>query len=187
MYNDPNQPQQPPYGQPQQPYGDPQYGVPPVPVYVGQQPPPKKSLRWLWITLGIIGGILVLGCGGCIIAVSVLGINIFNQVGPAVTATQYYQAIKNQDYTQAYSFIDPAGASVAGQPLTQTVFTTGAQAIDNQKGKVTSFNASSFHINSDNTTATVAMLVTRGGQSYTVNLELKKEGNDWKIVNADGI
>lgn len=186
MYNDPNQPQQPPYGQPQPPYGETQYGVPPVPAYV-PQPQPKRSLRWLWITLGIVGGLLVLVCGGCIIAVSVLGINIFNQAGPAITATQYYQAIQSQNYAQAYSYIDPAGASVAGQSLTQTVFMTGAQAIDTQKGKVTGSTVSSFHINSDNISATVAMLVTRGGQSYTVNLELKKEGNDWKIVNADGI
>lgn len=179
MYNDPNQPQQPPYGQPQ-------YGVPPVPAYV-PQPQPKKSLRWLWITLGVVGGLIVLACGGCAIAIYVFGVNIFNQTGPAIVATQYYQAIQNQNYTQAYSYIDPAGASVGGQSLTQTVFTTGAQAIDTQKGKVTSAAPSSFHINSDNVTATVAMLVTRGGQSYTVNLDLKKEGNDWKIVNADGI
>lgn len=184
MYNDPSQPQQPPYGQPQPPYGQPQYGVPPVPAYVAQ-PPPKKSLRWLWITLGILGGLFVLVCGGCVI-ISALGINLFAQaVGPAVTATQYYQAIQDQDYTQAYSYIDPAGASVAGQSLTQTVFTTGAQAIDAQKGKVISFTSSGFNVNGN--TAAVTMLVTRGGQQYTVNLELKKEGNDWKIINADGI
>src|SRR5437660_12438521 len=116
MYNDPNQPQQPPYGHPQPPDGEAQYGVPPVPAYV-PQPQPKRSLRWLWITLGIVGGLLVLGCGGCIIAVSVLGINIFNQAGPAITATQYYQAIQRQGYSDVYSYIGSACPPDAGQSL----------------------------------------------------------------------
>jgi hypothetical protein len=30
----------------------------------GQAPPPKKSKAWIWI-LGIIGGVVVLGCGCC--------------------------------------------------------------------------------------------------------------------------
>src|SRR6266516_2824315 len=59
----PYQGQQPPYGQP--PYGQEQYGGPP-PNY--GQPPKKSSLKWLWITLAIVGAVLVLGCGGCAIA-----------------------------------------------------------------------------------------------------------------------
>src|SRR5689334_21190863 len=59
----------PPYGSeyvpPQQPpYQQPQYGIPPFPNYAQPQPP-KRSLRWLWITLAIVGGILVLACAGC--------------------------------------------------------------------------------------------------------------------------
>ncbi len=186
MYNDPNQPPPPPFeqGQPQTSYGPPPYGVPPVPTYV-VPPQPKKSLRWLWITLGIIGGIVVLGCSGCVVA-GALGFNFLAQaVGPAVTATQYYQAIKTQDYVKAYSYIDPASASVAGQTLTQDLFVNGAQAIDTQKGVVTNFTSSGFNITGN--VGTVTMLITRNGQSYTVHLELKKEGNDWKITNADGI
>ncbi len=73
------QPQQPPYGQPaipntspvygqgqppyqgptqaygQPPYGQGQYGGPPQNY---TQAPQKKSRKWLWITLSIIGGVL---------------------------------------------------------------------------------------------------------------------------------
>ena len=176
MYNDPNQPPPPPpFEQPQTVYGSPPYGVPPVPpvaVYV-VPPPPKKSLRWLWITLGIIGGIVVLGCSGCVI-VSIISVNSFSQSTSLVTtANLYYQAVRDQQYTIAYSYIDPAGASVSGQTLTRELFVNGAQAIDAQKGVVTSFASSGFSINGN--TATVTMQVNRGSQSYTVHLELKKK------------
>src|SRR5437016_4241896 len=88
--------QQPPYVPPQQqpPYQQPQYGMPPMQNYTPPQPP-KKSLRWLWITLGIIGGIIILSCAGCAIA-SVFGISfIAKTVGqPTIVASSYYQAIK---------------------------------------------------------------------------------------------
>src|SRR5579872_3525151 len=115
MGYDPNQPYgagqpPPPYGQPQPPYGQPptQYNPPPLPPDYGQQPygqappmyggaPPmpsygqlqkKSSLRWLWITLAIVGGLLVLGCGGCAIA-SFAGIGYFAKTiaGPSVAVT----------------------------------------------------------------------------------------------------
>src|SRR6266567_4736081 len=57
-----------PYGQPPPGYGQEQYrGAPPMPGpgYAPQQAPRKSSRRWLWITLAIIGGIIVLGCAGC--------------------------------------------------------------------------------------------------------------------------
>src|SRR5438309_6178190 len=100
---------QQPYGQPSPGYGQEQYrGAPPMPGpgYAPQQAPRKSSLRWLWITLAIIGGIIVLGCAGCAIA-SAAGIGFFAKtvLGPTTTANAYYQAIKNQDYAKAYTYI----------------------------------------------------------------------------------
>ncbi len=149
-----NQPyaQQPAYGQP--PYS----GVPPMPGY---EQPQRASLRWLWITLAIVGGILVLGCGGCIIA-SVAGIGIFGRAVSTAIAPS----------TTANSFI------ILGQ------------TIDATKGTVSSFSQSGISLNtstSSGNTATVTMDVTRNGSSYTVHLELRQENNVWKITSVDNI
>ena len=175
--------QQQPYGQPP-PYGQPQYGGPPP----FAQPQQKTSLRWLWITLGIIGGVLVLGCAGCVIA-GALGFNFLAQaVGPQITVQQYYQAVKQQDYATAYSFltsdatINANGTSV---PVSQeTSFETAAKALDVSLGPVT--NISSNTQGSDTSHVTVTVTRSRGG-SYDVHLVLVKVGNNWKIQSADGI
>jgi len=70
---------QPPmgYGSPQQPYPQqPQWNQPPPPQYSGQPvqyfiPPqqPKKSRTWLWITLAIIGSVVLLSCGLCALVI----------------------------------------------------------------------------------------------------------------------
>ncbi|MFL5628377.1 MAG: hypothetical protein ACJ788_22585 [Ktedonobacteraceae bacterium] len=204
MSYDPNnpygqgQPQQP-YGQPptqytpppdqQQPYGQPpMYGQPPysgAPPYA--QPQQKTSLRWLWITLGIVGGLLVLGCAACVIA-GALGFNFLAQaVGPQITVQQYYQAIKQQDYATAYSYLaSNATVNVNGQsvPVTQeSSFETAAKALDISLGPVTS--ADSNTQGSD--TSRVTVTVTRNGRSYDVHMVLVKVGNNWKIQSADGI
>lgn len=221
MYNDPNQPQQPPYGQPpsgqpqwgpppqqppyeqpqtqwgpppqqppygqpqwspppeqygQPPYGAPQYGVPPA-------QPPKRSLRWLWITLGIVGGIILLSCIGCGILFATGFSLIKNTVQPAVIATQYYQALQQHDYTKAYSYLDP-NITAQGGALTQNLFTQGAQAAEALKGPISSYTPSSTNVN--NNTANITMTVTRNNSSYSVQLTLKQEGNDWKITRIVG-
>src|SRR2546426_4444917 len=164
MYNDPNQPQPPPYGQPpyqqptqysqppygqpdqqygQQPYGQPQYGqpqygVPPVPGYAQPQPQ-KKSLRWLWITLAIVGGLLVLLCGGCVLA-GALGIGFLAKaVQPATVADSYYKAIENRDYNTAYSYLRIDTLTAGGQSVTATEseYAQLAQEVDTAKGPVT--------------------------------------------------
>jgi len=189
----PTQYNPPQYGPPQQPYSQPppgyrqeQYaGAPPGPGYA--QPPKKSSLRWLWITLAIIGGILVLGCAGCAIA-SVAGIGFFAKtvIGPSTTANAYYQAIKNQDYAKAYTYIDTSRISSGQlQQGTEQAFAALGQLDDRTRGPVTSFSQTGVNVN--NNTATVTMSVTRNGTSYTVQLQLMQEGNDWKITGFDNI
>ena len=179
--------QPPPYGQPPM-YG----GVPPVPPMPNYGPPPQKksSLRGLWITLAIVGGLLVLACGGCVIA-SVAGIGFFAKsiAGPTATATVYYQNIKDQNYDQAYNYLDTNMTTTQGQPLTSTVFTQLAQAQDSDKGQVTNFSQTSVNTDSTNgvNTATVIMSVTRNGSSYDVTLQLKQEDGAWKIIGFDNI
>ena len=210
MGYDPNQP----YGQPPNPYGQPptQYNPPPPgfeqgqplygqpPMYSGTPPMPmpnygpppqkKSSLRWLWITLAIVGGLLVLSCGGCVIA-GVAGIGFFAKAiaGPTATANVYYQNIKDQTYDQAYNYLDTNMTTTTGQQLTSTVFTGMAQAQDQAKGPVTAFSQTSVNTDSTNgvNTATVVMSVTRNGSSYDVTLQLREESGAWKIVAFDSI
>ena len=209
MYNDPNQPQpppygqqpyqqqptqysQPPYGQPDQqyapPYGQPQYGVPPVPNYAQPQQQKKRSLRWLWITLAIIVGLVLLVCGGCVIAGGFLAKTV---AAPFTTVNQYYGAIKAQDYTKAYSYLDSnATLTPQGQaniPVTSVdTFTLAARAVDTSAGPVSSYNIANTNVN--NNTATITVHVTRGSHSYDVHLQLRDVGNgNWKIVSGDGI
>ena len=218
--NQPQQPdsgQQPPYGQPQQPYGQP--GQPQQPPYEqqwGQQPPqgypptqyvapaygaqpapgymppqqPRRSRRGLWIVLAIIGGLLVLVCGGCGILFA-SGVGIFGGIvgsiaGPAYTVNQYYNAIEKQDYAKAYSYIGTNLTTTNGKTLTQDLYTVAAQALDLAKGKVSSFSVGD--ITSSNNVTTVTVSVTRANTaSYDVKLQLQQVNGSWKITSYDNI
>lgn len=189
MSNDPQQSQETAYDRPlyefvstgygQLPYG----GMPPMSPYPPE--PPKKSHRRLWITLGIVGCVLVLFvCGGCV-ATSVFGLRYIQQdIGPALVTVQYYGALKEQKYDLAYSYLT-ANASIQGRAVSLATFTHTAQAADATLGKVTRYTPTSF--TATGSTATVTMQVTRNKQTYPVSLRLKREGNDWKIINTNRI
>jgi hypothetical protein len=58
----------PQYRQP--PDGQSQYGGSPIPPNWSPQPPRKRSLRWLWFTLALVGGLIALCCIGSAIFVA---------------------------------------------------------------------------------------------------------------------
>ena len=189
-YGAPNQPpyggvpNQPPYGAP--PQTPPPYGIPNQPPYGGvppyaQPPAQKRSLKWLWITLGIVAGIFVLACGG----LALLGGTLLG--GPSSAAESYYKAIESQDYNTAYSYLKVDTFTVGGQSIQANagVFTQIGNALDKERGKVTKHSVTS--INTDNDTSTVKVEVTRNGAPYTVTLELTKIGSDWKITKLDNV
>ncbi len=213
MYNDPNQPQQTepsqqsppyPYGEPQPPYYQPQwggqqpppqyaqtqygapYGAPPVPDYMQPQQP-RQSRRWLWITLGIIGGLVVLSCIACG-TLFALGIGFFAKTVGASTSVvdQYYNAIENQRYDTAYSYLDPNLIAPNGQSLTQQEYTTAAQAQDTNKGIVSSFSIRNISLN-NNITSLIVSVKRIDAPAYDVHLQLRQEGSNWKITSFDGI
>ena len=203
-YGQPNQPPygqsgqppygQPPYGQPgQPPYGQPAYGqpgLPPVgvPDYARAPQAQKKSRRGLWIALGIIGGVLVLLCVGFGVA-GALGVSLFTSIvsGPTNAVNQYYTAVENQDYQTAYSYLQLDTFTVGGQQVAanEAVYARLASALDTTKGKVTSHSITNIQVN--NNDATVVINATRSGQTYEVQLELQKIGNDWKIVRFNNV
>jgi hypothetical protein len=208
---------QPPYGQPQAPYGQPPYGqpqpyaptqygspppytVPPTPGYAQPQQP-KKSNRWIWITLGIVGGVLLLGCVGCALALGIIGKGVQNTVTTVtssidqtatavdgqeaqITAQAYYAAIEAQDYTTAYSYMDSGLVASNGQPLTQDLYTQAAQGRDTSLGQVTNYKISA----DANDPNSITVSVTRSqGSSYTVHLKFTQTSNGWKITSYDEI
>jgi hypothetical protein len=101
------------------------------------------------------------------------------------TITSFYQAIEAQNYSLSYSYLDTANATTTnGQKLTQQTFTQLAQSRDNQFGPVTSFD---LLLNSSDPTQVIMTIARKSGFRYHAHLQVKQEGNDWKIVTLDRI
>ncbi len=91
------------------------------------------------------------------------------------TATEYYQAIEDQNYDYAYSFLDPNATG-----LSQAAFLQMAQDADKAEGKVQSFSVAAFP-------PKVVMTVSRNMGPYHVHLLFQQENDAWKIVSLDRI
>ena len=195
MYNDPNR-QPPPY-EPQPTEYVPPYEQPPTqytPPYEQSPytapPPPKKSRRGIWIALAIVGAVLVLACGGCA-AAAIAGVGFFasSLAAPSAAASNYYRAIENQQYNVAYSYLDTSSLNLQEQQITSETFTVAAEARDAANDKVTKFSQTNISVNTNNgvSTALVTLAVTRGKQTYSVQLQMKEENNVWKITDFSNI
>ncbi len=112
----------------------PEYRTPLYPndaPFPGSNQQPRKSRLWLWILLGIVALICILG--GTLFA---LGVSfVANNYGQTHTTDMYYTAIKTQDYARAYSYL---GSNVKAG-LSQEAFTQAAQQRDVTDGKVSRF------------------------------------------------
>lgn len=158
-------------------------------------PPPRKksSLLWLWITLGVLGGVTLLGCGICGVF-GYLGVSLVQSdtVQAPTRVTLYYQSLQTMDYTKAYTYVSP-GASFSitqddgntTQISDEETFTSAAQSADQQLGSIESSSPRLVSLN--NTVAKIAVTVTRTNKVYVVHLTLNKINGSWKIVEADGI
>jgi Putative lumazine-binding len=106
---------------------------------------------------------------------------------------QYYDAIRNHDAAKAYSYLDPTMKLTfqgQSQQINEQTFAQVLQAYDQAKGPVSDYSITSTNIStstSTGNTANVTVRVTRSGNSYDVHLQLRQEGNDWKILSFDGI
>jgi hypothetical protein len=90
-------PAYPPYGSPGQPaYGTPGPGIPGAGF-----PPARQSRRTLWIVLGIVGGVVIIG----IIALFAL-VAAFAST-PTKTLDAFCNAINGRDYQTAYNQLSP--------------------------------------------------------------------------------
>lgn len=157
----------------------PDYGTPPVPDYTPfpgyYQQRPRRSFRWMWITLGTL--ILLCTFGGVLVWVLAAG----PVGGPTIASDQYYTAIRDRDYARAYSYL---GSDLQAS-LSQKAFTQAAQQQDEALGGVSHYAYGSVPIGNP---ASATITVTRaGGTTYTVHLELRQEGDAWKITAFDRI
>jgi hypothetical protein len=203
MGYDPNQP--PPYGQPGQPPYQQSSEVPPT-QYAGPQPPygaaqppygqapygaptpQKRSLRWLWITLGIVAALIVAGCAICgILTANGIGF-LAQKAGPVVAAEQYYLAVQKQDYTTAFSYLSN-DATLTSQKQTVPIngseqgYVQAAQLLDTNFGTVTSHTIAA----TGSDTAVLTINVTRSKHApYSVRFTMVKIGDNWKIKNMEG-
>lgn len=159
----------------------PEYTSPPYPNYApvpGASQQPRKSYRWVWITLGIL--VLVCITGGALLIWGI-GSAINTYGGATIASDQYYNAIRGQDFARAYTFL---GSDVKAE-LSQEAFTQQAQQQDLTYGRVIEFSYANVPIgNPANATLTVTRV---NGTSYTIHLEMRQEGGVWKITAFDRI
>ena len=159
----------------------PEYNAPPYPNYApvpGSSQQPRKSYRWVWITLGILALVCIIGGG---LLIWGLGSAIHTFGGPTIASDQYYNAIRDQDFARAYTFL---GSGVKAE-LSQEAFTQQAQQQDEAYGRVSEFSYANVPTGDP---ANATLTVTRAnGTSYTMHLEMRQEGGAWKITSFDRI
>ena len=94
--------------------------------------------------------------------------------------TMYYDAIKAQNYAQAYTYLDPNATNENGQKITLSSFEQMAQTMESEGGPVASFSVAVFP-------PMVVMTVMRTLLSYHAHLQVQQEGQTWKITSLDRI
>ncbi len=94
--------------------------------------------------------------------------------------TKYYQALEQRNYTLAYSFLDPNATTTSGQKLTLPVFTNLATSADANEGTIQTFSIGAYP-------PLIVMTITRRYGPYHAHLQVKLEGNSWKITSLDRI
>ena len=151
------------------------------------QPPVKRSRKWLWIIVSICVIVFLVACGLCSWAFYNIFNTTFQQVSGATNIAQdYYKDIQNQDYADAYRYLQVSN-------LTQADFTQQAQRSDTQYGVVQSFimEQPSFATNPNSgpnlSQWRITVDVTRGKSSYPVLLTVQQFGNTWKITYFDKV
>ncbi len=171
--------------------------TPPTPRTSQRTPLPQKKRRGtrLWVKLLLVFvPILILVIIGLVFGLSLKNTNDNH---PARAVVQdFYKAMEQKNYKQAYSYVN--GNNLRDNFLTLPTshiysnaedFAKACQAIDTQKGKITNFSITGFNatFNFFNDPVTASVTVTRGNQSYTVNIGLVQEGQSWKIDYVDNL
>jgi hypothetical protein len=137
-------------------------------------PAKKRSRKGLWITLGTIAALLVVGGGAGAFA-------LIQYTAPAAAAGQFCNYLKAQNYGSAYGML----SANLKKAYTSEQFHTGNAALDAAEGKVTACGAASgsgsYDYSLGGSKATVKAAITRETQgSLQGNLQLVNESG-WKV------
>ena len=146
------------YAPPQQPG----YPPPGAPVFAQPQPP-KRNLRWLWITLGIVGVLLLALCGVC-------GFLTFAAPTPDKTLDAFCNDLNNKQYHDAYQQLSSGAQSSGSESSFTTTFSNVSTCAHTKATE-------------DGTIGTANMtLTTRTGLVANFVVKLVKDSNGiWKI------
>jgi hypothetical protein len=167
----------------------------------GIMPPARKSRKWMWVVLAMLGGVLLLSCGLCTWAgYMFIAPTVQDQAKAVSLVNDYYEAIQSRNYNDAYLDLALKGTASG---LTREQFIQQAESRDSQYGPVRSYVSEqpslAANTNGGNTTGlnlshlTVTVNVSRARLSYPVVLSLEKVGkvgkvgDSWKIVDFDRI
>ena len=174
---------------PQRPTNMAHVNEPPKSLRVGRpkrQPAPHVPLRQrmaFW------------GCGLVIFALlvaigSYVGINLFaaagNSSGAATSVANFFQAVHDTDYTQAYTYLSPA----ITLRLSTTQFASQAKNDDLCFGTVRDYtlvpNSTQYQDSNQSYTYTYTITRTKQQKPYQLHLSLQQDpnaGNAWKITD----
>ena len=139
--------------------------VPPVAPAFASPQQPKRNLKWLWITLGIVGGLLVVLCAICGFLVFVA-----NPSTPDKTLDTFCNDLNNKQYHDAYLQLSPRVQSTGSESSFTSTFTN--------------VNSCAHTNAADNGTTGSAnlTLTTRTGLAANFVVKLTKDSsNIWKI------
>jgi hypothetical protein len=182
----------PPPGYPRFPQGQSYPGLQPPPYFPGPPPVPPRPRQangWitaLWITLGLV---IALSCGLCGWG-GVSYISAFSGVTSSIGSSRgvinnYYDALQNQNYSLAYSYLQPQG-TISG--LSQDQFTQDAQQADTQNGHILRYTAGQLQPKAGtngNMQFTDDVQIAREHKQYTAHLTLGMVNGTFKILSYD--
>lgn len=98
--------------------------------------------------------------------------------GVSQVIMKYYAALKAQNYSLAYTYLDTNATDANGHRVTLKSFEQMAQTMESEGGPVVSFSVAVF-------LPTAVMSVTRASLVYHAHLQVKQEGQTWKIISLD--
>jgi len=147
----------------------PGYGVPPQPAYLPPAAPPfvpqpKKSLKWLWITLSIVGGALVLLCVGCTVFITLAAST------PNKTLDAFCTGINNKQYHDAYLQLSTRVQSETPESTFTKTFTNISSCTHTSASEDGSVRTAKLTLGA----------ITGEAANFNVNL-IKDAESNWKI------
>lgn len=144
---------------------------------IGRMPRKRSNLRTL--LFGAIAVFLVLACAFSAVAVIAGSFWLQDQLGdPATVVQQYYSALHQRSYGEAYSYFS------TGQKgrISQAIFTDRYSSYDQLNGVVEAYPITSKVI--QGSTATIVVQVTRRADTTSAQiqtLKVVKQGGSWRI------